>query len=119
MGASMHWEKRFSQIADEAALFLGKPLVFVSVFALTIAWVATGPLVGWSDTWQVVGNTTTNIVTFLMVFVIQDSQNRDSAALQTKLDEILRAVAPNSHLTGIEDLTQDEIEEIKARRNRN
>jgi low affinity Fe/Cu permease len=71
---------------------------------------------GWSDAWQLIANTVTSVVTFLMVFVIQDSQNRDSAAIQTKLDELIRVTSPASDLIGIEDLTQEEIEMINERR---
>jgi low affinity Fe/Cu permease len=111
-------EKLFSNFADKIAFVTGKPLIFLGVLAITLAWMAAGPIFGWSDAWQLVANTVTNVVTFLMVFVIQNSQNRDSAAIQTKLDEVLRAVAPHSRLAGIEDLTHEEIEEIKARRRR-
>jgi low affinity Fe/Cu permease len=106
----------FSGIADRAAVVFGKPVIFLAACLLTLVWIVTGPLFGWGDTWQLFANTVTNIVTFLMVFVLQNSQNRDGAALQAKLDELLRTVAPRSGLTGIEDLTQEEIEDIKRRR---
>jgi len=109
------WETVFSDFADSVAFITGKPLIFLAALASTFLWMMTGPVFGWSDAWQLVANTVTNLVTFLMVFVIQNSQNRDSAAIQTKLDEVLRAVAPHTKLTGIEDLTQEEIEKIKAR----
>jgi low affinity Fe/Cu permease len=112
------WEKTFSNFADKAAFITGKPLVFLAALTMTVAWGASGPLFGWSDAWQLIANTVTNLATFLMVFVIQNSQNRDSAAIQAKLDEVLRTVAPNTDLTGIEDLTQEEINDIKARRAR-
>jgi len=112
------WEKIFSNFADKAAFITGKPLIFLAALAMTVAWGVSGPLFGWSDAWQLVANTVTNLATFLMVFVIQNSQNRDSAAIQAKLDEVLRTVAPNTDLTGIEDLTQEEIKDIKARRAR-
>jgi low affinity Fe/Cu permease len=112
------WDKIFGNFADRAAFITGKPPVFLVALAITIGWGVSGPFFGWSDAWQLVANTVTNVATFLMVFVIQNSQNRDSAAIQTKLDEVLRAVAPHTNLTGIEDLTQEEIKEIKARRGR-
>ena len=90
----MDWTRRFSQLTDQAASILGKPLAFLSTLVCTAIWLVLGPLTGWSDTWQLVANTTTNVVTFLMVFVIQNSENRDSSAIQAKLDEVLRAVAP-------------------------
>ena len=108
----------FSAIADEAAFVFGKPVVFLIACLSTVLWIVSGPVFGWSDTWQLVANSVTNLVTFLMVFVLQNSQNRDGAALQTKLDEVLRAVAPHNQLVGIEDLTQEEIEDIKARRSK-
>jgi low affinity Fe/Cu permease len=103
----------FSEAADTSALARGKPEAFLAAIVSTAGWAAAGPLFGWSDAWQLVANTVTNVVTFLMVFVIQNSQNRDSAAIQAKLDEILRITSPHSQLTGIENLTQEEIEKIK------
>jgi low affinity Fe/Cu permease len=114
----MHWSRTFSEIADKAAFLLGQPHAFLAAGALTVLWVVSGPLFGWSEAWQLVANTVTNLVTFLMVFVFQNSQNRDSAATQAKLDEILRFSGRKNELAGIEDLTQEEIEEIKWRRNR-
>jgi low affinity Fe/Cu permease len=99
-----------------AARIAGKPTVFIGVFSITVIWFITGPVFGWSQAWQIVANTVTSVVTFLMVFVIQDSQNRDSAAIQTKLDELIRKISPASNLVGIEDLTHEEIELIKERR---
>jgi low affinity Fe/Cu permease len=75
----------------------------------------TGPLFGFSDTWQLIINTGTTIVTFLIVFLIQNTQNRDGAALQTKLDELIRATAASNKFIGIEHLTEQEVEEFRAR----
>ena len=108
--------KTFSALADNTARVTGKPFVFIGVCLLTAVWLVTGPFFGWSDWWQLIANTVTSVVTFLMVFVIQDSQNRDSAAVQTKLDELIRVTSPASDLIGIENLTQDEIEMINERR---
>ena len=100
MELPMGWTKVFSDFSDKVAFVTGKPPIFLGVLAVTLAWVASGPFFGWSDAWQLVANTVTNVVTFLMVFVIQNSQNRDSAAIQTKLDGILGAVAPHVRLAG-------------------
>lgn len=116
MEATMHLTKSFSALADNTARIVGKPIVFIGICSITAMWLLTGPVFGWSEKWQLVANTVTSVVTFLMVFVIQDSQNRDSSAIQTKLDELIRIISPTSNLAGIEDLTQDEIELIKERR---
>ena len=78
-------------------------------------WAVTGPVFHFSDTWQLIVNTGTTIVTFLMVFLIQNTQNRDGAAIQAKLDELIRASAAQNVFIGIENLTQDELDEIRAR----
>jgi low affinity Fe/Cu permease len=118
MEQNMKLTKSFSALADNTAQIVGKPIVFIGVCSVTAIWFMTGPVVGWTTAWQLVANTVTSVVTFLMVFVIQDSQNRDSAAIQTKLDELIRIISPASNLVGIEDLTQDEIELIKQQRAR-
>ena len=86
-------DRLFTRIASRTAQFAGQPLAFIVALSVIILWGVTGPLFGYSDTWQLVINTSTTIITFLMVFVIQNSQNRDAAALQAKLDELIRAVA--------------------------
>lgn len=81
--------------------------------AVVVVWAATGPLFQFSDTWQLVINTGTTVVTFLMVFLIQNSQNRDSAAIQVKLDELIRTSAAKNYFVGIEHLTDTEIERLR------
>ena len=93
----------------------GQPLAFIAALAIIVVWGFTGPLFGFSDTWQLVVNTGTTIVTFLMVFLIQNSQNRDAASMQAKLDELLRAVdKAREQFIGIEHLTDNQIELIRA-----
>lgn len=104
----------FTRIASAVARAAGQPLAFVIALLIIIVWGTSGPLFGYSDTWQLVINTGTTIVTFLMVFVIQNSQNRDSAALQAKLDELIRAVdGARNGFVGIEHLTDHEIERLR------
>jgi len=105
--------KKFAQLANWVALMSGHPAVFVFAIFTVVAWMVTGPLFPYSDTWQLVMNTWTNVATFLMVFLIQNSQNRDSAALQTKLDELIRASTARNFLVGIEKLPTEEIESIR------
>jgi low affinity Fe/Cu permease len=108
-------DRFFTAAASRIALFAGQPVAFISALALIGLWIVTGPLFGWSDTWQLVVNTATTIVTFLMVFLIQNSQNRDAAAIQAKLDELIRAVHDaRDEFIGIEHRTDREIEAIRA-----
>ena len=94
---------------------MGQPLAFLLAVTVIVVWGVSGPVFAWSDTWQLVINTGTTIVTFLMVFLIQNSQNRDAAAMQAKLDELLRALAKaRGQFIGIEHLTDAQIEEIRA-----
>jgi low affinity Fe/Cu permease len=107
-------DRVFTAIASRIAMAAGQPLTFVIALMLIAAWGVTGPIFGFSDTWQLVVNTATTIITFLMVFLIQNSQNRDAAAMQAKLDELIRAVAKaRSQFIGIEHLTDSQIEEIR------
>ena len=100
-------DRVFTKIASRIAAFAGQPVAFVLALALMILWGATGPVFHYSDTWQLVVNTSTTIVTFLMVFLIQNSQNRDGAAMQAKLDEIIRALGDaRSQFIGIEQIVQ-------------
>ena len=104
----------FNLCAARIATFAGQSFAFVTAVLLIIVWGVTGPVFHYSDTWQLVINTATTIVTFLMVFLIQNSQNRDAAAMQAKLDELLRAVArARADFIGIEHLTDAQIEEIR------
>lgn len=104
----------FSRIASRMATWAGQPIAFVLAVATVLVWLVSGPLFGWSDTWQLVINTGTTIVTFLMVFLIQNAQNRDASAMQVKLDELIRAVeAARNDFIGIEHLTDVEIGVIR------
>ena len=104
----------FNWCATRIAMFAGQSYAFVTAVMLIVIWGVTGPLFHYSDTWQLVINTATTIVTFLMVFLIQNSQNRDGAAMQAKLDELLRAVAKaRADFIGIEHLTDAQIEQIR------
>lgn len=106
----------FSRMAKMAAQFTGRPLAFNLAVGTVLLWIVTGPMFRFSDTWQLVINTATTIVTFLMVFLIQNSQNRDTAAIQIKLDEIIRATdGAHNALLDLEELDQDDIEEFRAR----
>jgi low affinity Fe/Cu permease len=106
---------KFSRIARATAQMAGHPLTFILAALLVLAWAATGPLVGYSNTWQLAINTSTTIATFLMVFLVQNTQNRDSAAMQLKLDELLRALK-GAHLAllDLEELEQEELEAMRA-----
>jgi low affinity Fe/Cu permease len=105
----------FTRVATLIATAAGQPLAFLLATGTIIVWAVTGPLFAYSDTWQLVINTGTTIVTFLMVFLIQNSQNRDGAAMQAKLDEILRAVdKARSEFIGIEHLSDVQIAQIRT-----
>jgi low affinity Fe/Cu permease len=105
----------FNLFATKTSTAAGQPLTFVIALAVVVVWAVTGPMFHYSDTWQLVINTGTTIVTFLMVFLIQNSQNRDAAAMQAKLDELLRAVdKAREQFIGIEHLTDQQIELVRA-----
>ena len=105
----------FARVANVVSLYAGHPVVFTVASATILAWVVTGPMFHFSVTWQLVINTGTTIITFLMVFLIQNSQNRDSAAIQTKLDELIRAVAEaREDFIGLEHLTHEEVEQVRT-----
>ena len=107
--------KFFNLFATKTSTAAGQPLTFMIALLVVIVWGVTGPLFHYSDTWQLVINTGTTIVTFLMVFLIQTSQNRDGAAMQAKLDELLRAVdKAREQFIGIEHLTDQQIELLRT-----
>ena len=109
-------DRFFAALSHRVASWAGQPLAFILASAVVLVWVATGPIFNYSDTWQLVINTGTTIVTFLMVFLVQNSQNRDAAAMQAKLDELIRSVElARNEFIGIEHLTDIEIEAIRAR----
>ena len=104
----------FSHAAQWTSRQCGRPLTFGLAVGIVVIWAITGPMFAYSDTWQLVINTGTTIVTFLMVFLIQNTQNRDSSAVQLKLDELIRASAhARNRLLTIEDLSEEELEELK------
>jgi low affinity Fe/Cu permease len=104
----------FATMAQGCAKITGSSQAFMTVCALTLMWLASGPLFGWSDTWQLIINTLTNIVSMLMIFLIQNTQNRESAALQLKVDELLRSVrgAQNAFIN-LEELNEEDLVRIK------
>jgi low affinity Fe/Cu permease len=105
----------FFRFAKLTARSTGHPAAFLLAVLVIIVWVITGPIFGFSDTWQLVVNTGTTIVTFLMVFLIQNTQNRDSAAVQLKLDELIRSVAgAHNALLDLEELTEDDVDRLRA-----
>jgi low affinity Fe/Cu permease len=108
-------DKLFAKFANVTAKVTGSPPAFLVCVALVLTWAVTGPLFKFSETWQLVINTGTTIVTFLMVFLIQNTQNRDGIALQTKLDELIRATTDaENEFIGIEKLTDKELEAMHA-----
>ena len=107
--------KLFTEIAKVTSREVGRAWVFALALGTVVVWAITGPLFNFSDTWQLVINTGTTIITFLMVFLIQNSQNRDSAAIQVKLDELIRVSKANNSFMGLEHLTDEELEEIKGK----
>jgi low affinity Fe/Cu permease len=114
-GKAMYHVSQFSRFAKWTARAAGHPSTFVIAMLLILGWLISGPAFGFSSTWQLVINTATTIVTFLMVFLIQNTQNRDSEAMQLKLDELIRAIqGAHNALLDIEELSQQELDHIKA-----
>ena len=105
---------RFSYIARRIAVLSGRPIVFLGAVAAIVLWALSGPLFGFSDTWQLIVNTTTTIITFLMVFIIQNTQNRDTAAMQLKLDELIRATqGAHNALLNLEKIDDEQFERYR------
>ena len=111
----MSVDRMFTTASNVVARAAGAPTSFVLCVAVVVVWAVSGPFFGFSDTWQLVINTGTTIVTFLMVFLIQNTQNRDGAAIQAKLDELIRASASQNEFIGIEHLTQAEVDEFRTK----
>lgn len=104
----------FTRFAKSTARKTGQPIAFIMAVSIIIVWIITGPLFKFGDTWQLVINTGTTIVTFLMVFLIQNTQNRDSAAVQIKLDEIIRAIeGAHNALLDLEELDEKDLDKIR------
>ena len=106
--------KAFTKFATLVARATGRPGTFMLCLAIILVWAISGPIFHFSDTWQLVINTGTTIITFLQVFLIQNTQNRDGAAIQAKLDELIRVSAARNQFMGVEELTEDELTSLRT-----
>jgi low affinity Fe/Cu permease len=110
----MYRSSHFDRFSKRTARSTGHPVAFVAAVALILVWLVTGPVFGFGTTWQLVINTATTIVTFLMVFLIQNTQNRDGAAVQLKLDELIRAIeGAHNSLLDLDELSESELDDIR------
>ena len=105
----------FGDVANRVARSAGRPSAFVLAVLVIVVWGVTGPFFRYSDTWQLIINTGTTVITFLMVFLIQNSQNRDNAAIQVKLDELIRVSKVKNMFVGIEHLTEEELDDLREK----
>jgi low affinity Fe/Cu permease len=107
-------KNRFARFAKRTAEVAGSPWAFIAAIVVTVGWLVTGPIFHYSDSWQLIINSITNIATFLVVFVIQNSQNRDARALHLKLDEVIRAiVGAHNEMIDIENLSDDQLKTLE------
>ena len=110
------WNNRFSRFSRWSSFVTGRPLAFNAAILIILVWVISGPIFGFSDTWQLIINTATTIVTFLMVFLIQHTQNKDTEAMQVKLDELIRSIdGAHNALLNLEELEEEELELFRKR----